>query len=987
MKIQASLCSVFFGVLWMTIVTDIIILQGVESSNNIINCIEKERHALLKFREKLVDDSNTLASWETQKDCCNWKGITCNNQTGHVVMLDLSYNVSNIQFAHVPLSGEISPWLLNLNYLTYLDLSFNNFEGFKIPSFLSSFHQLKDLKLAGAGFIGPVSHTLGNLSGLHSLDISRNGIVIDNLEWLSHLSSLRNLNMSNINFTNVTNWPQSICKLPSLIELHLVSCKLPDVNPKSISLINSSNSLEILDLSDNGLNSSIFFFMANVSKKFVHIALMGNKLRGPIPDVFSNMASLVHLDLSYNKLVGEIPKSFRNLCNLEYLDLWLNRLFDRLVDSLKNLSCAEVTLKHLLLSGNLFWGPFPDISRFSSLIDLYIDGTNLSGSLPANFVQLSKLECLSLVENQLRGPLPNFGGLFSLRLLFLAKNKLSGPIPESLGQLHSLEAFDLSSNFLDGIITEAHFSNLSSLRFIGLSQNPLSFNISSDWIPPFQLTSLILTSCKVGPAFPKWVQTQRKLTSLFISNAKISDSIPNEFWDLSTSLRHLNLSSNQIHGKLPNLSSQNYTYLLLDLRSNNFSGPIPKFPPNIYSLYLSNNMFSGPLSSLCQSKSPNLYQLDLSNNILSGELPNCWMQFKDLGFLNLAKNHFSKKIPDSLSHLRSIVVLRLNDNNFSGELPSLKNCTELRVIDIGSNKLSGTIPEWIGKRLQYLLAIRLRSNEFNGSLPSSFCNLRALSIIDLSHNNISGFLPQCLHNITALSHVVSDYPIILGVVEVVWKGFYAEFGQNLRLLRSIDLSSNKLIGQIPENITSMLELISLNLSRNNLSGNIPRDFGRLSKLESLDLSRNQLTGVIPTSFSKVSFLGVLDMSHNNITGKIPLATQLQSFNASAYVGNIGLCGPPLPKICPGDIETQDSNDTNGSGNDKNVEDEGFMTFGFYISLMIGFFTGFWAVCGTLVLKRSWRLTYFHFFDQMKDWIYLTASVCLVKPLRGLKAKC
>ncbi|PRQ18573.1 putative non-specific serine/threonine protein kinase [Rosa chinensis] len=582
------------------------------------------------------------------------------------------------------------------------------------------------------------------------------------------------------------------------------------------------------------------------------------------------------------------------------------------------------------------------------------------------------------------GSLPDLARFSKLRVLELSSNQLNGSVSESVGQLSSLEFLSLSGNSLTGVITESHFLNLSRVQDLRLFGNRFFINLSSDWNPPFQLDWLDMSSCKVGPTFPEWILTQTSLTGLYLSNAGLSGSLPIKVWDLFSSISTLDLSMNQIHGKLPNLSRT--SLISVDLSSNIFSGALPSISPMLQELDLWNNMFSGPLSSFCAIlHSPRMSYLDFSENLLSGELPNCFMQFRDLEMLNLGKNKLFGTIPSWLGNLNRIRLLRLHGNNFSGEVPSLENCTDLAVVDLGDNNLSGQIPTWMGQSLTNLAILRLRSNEFNGIIPFSLCRLATIHVLDLSHNNISGGLPHCFNNITALA---DDYISESIILELVWKGIEIEFGENLAGMRSIDMSRNYLVGEIPQSIASMTELISLNLSRNYLTGNLPENFGNMKMLESLDLSRNQISGKIPASFLRLNFLGVLDVSHNHLSGRIPLGTQLQSFNDSAYIGNLGLCGPPLTQICPGDGITQDDGIMRGSETDnKEHDNDGLINLGFFISrfsTVLGFVSGFWIVCGSLLLKSSWRYAYFKFLDDSKDLIYVKMAVAKGKLQRSLQ---
>ena len=126
-----------------------------------VSCMDSEQEALLKFKEGFKSASESFSSWTVEEDCCNWRGVGCDNTTGHVTMLDLHSRDPSSK-----LIGEVSPSLLDLPYLSHLDLSHNDFQKILIPNFIGSLKYIKYLNLSNANFRGTIPSSLGNLSHL-----------------------------------------------------------------------------------------------------------------------------------------------------------------------------------------------------------------------------------------------------------------------------------------------------------------------------------------------------------------------------------------------------------------------------------------------------------------------------------------------------------------------------------------------------------------------------------------------------------------------------------------------------------------------------------------------------------------------------------------------------------------------------------------------------------------------------------------------------
>uniref|UniRef100_A0A7N2LJZ2 Uncharacterized protein n=1 Tax=Quercus lobata TaxID=97700 RepID=A0A7N2LJZ2_QUELO len=266
--------------------------------------------------------------------------------------------------------------------------------------------------IRGANFSGLIPHQLWNLSSLRYLSLGDNSdLYVDNLRWMSGLSTIQYLGLSSADLHREVDWLQIMSKFPSLMELYFTS--------------------------------------------------------------------LLRLDLTNSSLKGNIPPSIFDLEKLESLSLYTNKLVEQ---------------------------------------------------IPEPLSQFKHLTYLDLGVNSLNGPIPSsFGNLSRIRTLLLDKNRLNGTIPKSHGLLSKLEALYVGKNSLMGIVDEGHFRKLSKLKVLYMTEARLFFNVNSNWVPPFPLDHFSMSSMKIGPNFPSWLQSQRSLIFLDMSMFGISGKTPSWF--------------------------------------------------------------------------------------------------------------------------------------------------------------------------------------------------------------------------------------------------------------------------------------------------------------------------------------------------------------------------------------------------------------------------------------------------------------------------
>ncbi|XP_039135861.1 receptor-like protein 12 [Dioscorea cayenensis subsp. rotundata] len=540
------------------------------TGNTTRGCIKAERDALLAFKAELMyHKAHPISSWGnyTDIDCCQWAGVHCDNNSGHIVRLDPrlwrpppnnfdDYNYYVWCDDESGLSGNISESLLGLKHLTYLDLSFNCFLNISIPKFLSSLENLVHLDLSYSGFTGVIPYELGNLTKLSYLNLANYDNKVDDAEWLSGLSSLRY-------FMNII--PES----------------LPYLNFTSLSSVDIR-----FNKFDNTSIPEWLFRIPNLR----HLTLTDCGFTGTIPSSIRNATSLQMLSLALNKgISGDIPRGFGDLCNLQ--ELYLSGTFvGKSLEDFKDAfsGCIRRNLNVLTFEFSWLQGPLPDCYNFnyhSLITEAHL--ANLTG------LKYLILHRTNLVLNISTDWIPGFQAFG----IYLSYCHIGPKFPVWLANQVNLASLEISNSGIKDSMPNWFWNITGTMISLDLSNNEIKgrmpqrfkFQAEEDY------AEILLSSNHFEGSIPYF---SSNVYALDLSNNSFSGIIPSDlgnFVGVRPRLTHLSLSSNNLTGGIPNSLCNFMELIFLELSNNHLEGVIPSCWNNLTSLQyliLANNSLS-----------------------------------------------------------------------------------------------------------------------------------------------------------------------------------------------------------------------------------------------------------------------------------------------------------------------------------------------------------------------------------------------------------
>ena len=265
------------------------------------------------------------------------------------------------------------------------------------------------------------------------------------------------------------------------------------------------------------------------------IDITSSELSGTIPTGIGKLTNLRQFRIGWGseKLSGTLPAEIRFLSKLT--EIWIER-----TNMSGKLPRLPLGLERLLLTGNHFSGPLPDLSNMSNLTEIYLGYNKLEGHV----LLPHTLEHVFMEYNYFDGPIPQFGP--AIRQINLPGNQFTGSIPDFSKCAH-LDVLELRNNNLSGRIPST-LGKTTQLKTLAIGNNRLSGGIPSVLSQLTKLYTLAIDQTNLVGTIPLGLSSLTKLKELFVQRNRLTGLLKIHFSSIETLWAfENNLSKIEIH--------------------------------------------------------------------------------------------------------------------------------------------------------------------------------------------------------------------------------------------------------------------------------------------------------------------------------------------------------------------------------------------------------------------------------------------------------
>ena len=345
----------------------------------------------------------------------------------------------------------------NATSLQYLDISLNQFSGATTENGpLSCLAYLPNLKVYDFSenlYTGDFPLEYANFPALEFFAAFNSfpGLIKKRVfpTWVYNLTRLTTLRLGMNNLVGTVG--SEIAQLSQLSELQLTLNALSGTLPSELLQLGQLTSLTLEKNSFSGTVPNM-----NSLSLLRYFTVGQNKFSGTLPTLPGRLSLFM---ISDNQITGTIPSSLPS--SLTFFDAGGNDLKGTIP-----LSICLPPLSSIALPGNReITGTIPSCLWSSTTISvLNLPSTNLEGTLPA-IIRSSSLAEVVLSDTRVSGKLPEFSS--AMQDFHAAKCAFSGTIPESYGITFSTGELNLKYNQLSGYIP----SNICDVHYLNLIGN------------------------------------------------------------------------------------------------------------------------------------------------------------------------------------------------------------------------------------------------------------------------------------------------------------------------------------------------------------------------------------------------------------------------------------------------------------------------------------------------------------------------------------